>query len=161
MRRIKLTQGKFALVDDADFEWLNQWKWTASKDKGRWHALRFEGTTGNRKHVSMHSMLCDGGPEVDHKNGDSLDNRRGNLRPATRSQNEANKGKQRRKGGSSSRFKGVHFDSITSKWRACIRKNYRLIRLGRFARERDAAMAYDAAARQLFGEFAKTNFGGA
>lgn len=94
------------------------------------------------------------GREVDHINGDGLDNRRCNLRYATRQQNAANGAKK----GRSSRFKGVCFDKSRGKWLAGVKYNYVRLNLGRHATEEAAARAYDRKALELFGEFARTNF---
>jgi hypothetical protein len=93
---------------------------------------------------------------VDHRNNDGLDNRRDNLRLATRSQNMYNKLKTKSK--TSSRFIGVSFDKSRRKWEARIYYQGRKIWLGRFDSEIDAALAYDEAARKYHGEFARLNF---
>ena len=94
------------------------------------------------------------GQELDHINGDKLDNRLCNLRPATVSQNHANS-KPR---GGTSRYKGVHWFKRDGKWHAAIGYNGKLVHLGYFANEIEAAKAYDKAARRLFGEYAYCNF---
>src|SRR6185369_10082175 len=107
MKRIKLTQGKCALVDDEDFERVSQFKWVADKDKNNlWYASRhFPLGNGKRTTQKMHTFILNGLKKVDHKNSDGLDNQKHNLRPATTSQNGANRRKQARK--TSSVFKGV------------------------------------------------------
>jgi hypothetical protein len=145
-----------AIVDDADFEWLSQWKWhvTTSDGKIRYvarHAARDQGRTGKR--IYMHKVIL--GIEHgqgDHINRNKLDNRRLNLRMATPKQNYANRGKPQQL--SSSQYKGVHFDKKCNKWRARITTD----NLGYFTNEFDAARAYDAAAPHYFGEFAQLNF---
>lgn len=99
------------------------------------------------------------GLQVDHVNGDRLDNRRENLRLATNRQNCSNRLPNRRPG--TSRFKGVCWNRKAGKWQASIRVNYRRFHLGVYSDERDAALAYDRAAREHFGEFARPNLGGA
>lgn len=96
----------------------------------------------------------DAGLEPDHRNRDRLDNRRENLRPATRSQNAANSAKK----GTSSVFRGVCWDKARERWTAGIKVDYRRRNLGRFDNEVDAALAHDAAAFTAFGEFAVLNF---
>ncbi len=91
---------------------------------------------------------------VDHRNHDGLDNRRENLRPCTRKENQRN---QKIQHGKASKFKGV-FRDCPDKWTSLITVNGRKIRLGNFALEEDAAKAYDKAAQQHFGEFACLNF---
>jgi hypothetical protein len=99
--------------------------------------------------------LADDDPrDVDHEDGDKLNNQEYNLRPATRSQNMANVGKR---SGGSSKYKGVSWRESRQRWRARIKVGYQEIPCGHFAEERDAALAYDEAAEHHFGEFALTN----
>jgi hypothetical protein len=159
-RQIPLTQGKFALVDDEDFERINRFKWCVRSFRGRPHyaARGINRGDGRTETVLMHRVICDA-PEVDHVNGDGLDNRRCNLRPATRSQNQANARPRVVYAGkpATSTFKGVSFDKGTRKWRACIRVERRLRYLGVHESERAAALAYNAAALEHYGEFARLN----
>ena len=95
MKEIKLTQGKVALVDDEDFDFLNQWKWCAHKDGNNFYAVRVDYSNGraNKKFLSMHRVLLGlTDPKIfpDHKDGDGLNNQRYNLRIATPSQNVIN-----------------------------------------------------------------------
>jgi hypothetical protein len=104
----------------------------------------------------MHRFLIgEAGLYVDHRNGDGLDNRRANLRSATNSQNQANRGKSKR---NKSGFKGVYFHKPAQKFLASIQFEGKLRHLGLFADPIEAAKAYDAAALEYFGQFAKTNF---
>lgn len=154
MKKILLTRGLFALVDDADFDWLNQWKWCALEYRpGRFYAVRVK----NTKMIYMHRVVFDAvsKTEVDHENKNSLDNRRGNLRSATRSQNMSNVGLR---ADNTSGFKGVTWDRERQKWMAKIRVLQTHKFLGRFSSLIDAAMAYDASAIKHFGEFACVNF---
>jgi len=139
----------YALVDDEDYEWLSQHKWSANPDG---YALSRLGTTHGPL-VRMHRLILSCKNDVDHINGNRLDNRRQNLRPATRAQNSAN---QRPRGGSS-KFKGVSWHKKAGKWMAYIMVNYKRVYLGLHVVEEDAARAYDIAAMRLFGEFALTN----
>jgi len=95
MKEIKLTQGKFAIVDDADYNWLNQWKWYAKicSNGKRIYVARFQRINGKPTTIYMHRIItnCPEDKEVDHINGDSLDNRRKNLRIVTRSENSNNR----------------------------------------------------------------------
>lgn len=154
---IPLTKGYVASVDDADAEYLGQYKWYARVSPGVLCAARYVKSEGGEEgqHVLMHRLLLDAPKdlEVDHINRNSLDNRRCNLRLATRSQNEANKPPKRDR-----RFKGVYWRKDNHLWRALIRVHGRLYSLGQFTTEIDAARAYDAAAVEAFGEFAFLNF---
>lgn len=153
MKKIPLTQGKYAIVDDIDFEYLNQWKWT-------FHNLEYayrKDSKDNRKNILMHRAILKTptGKLTDHVNGNGLDNRRGNLRVCTSSQNQKN---QRKNKANTSGFKGVSWDKERKKWAAYINANGRLYHLGRFSIKRVAAEAYDKAAKKLHGEFARLNF---
>lgn len=159
VRFVPLTLGKFAKVDTADFTDVSRWNWCALKStRGVYYAVRGRstkesGATGKRAPVLMHRYLM-GEPteDIDHRNRDGLDNRKKNLRRATVSQNIAN-GLSR---GGSSRFKGVSLSR--GRWYASLRLNRKTIHLGSFLTEEESALAYDEAARRLFGEFARVNF---
>lgn len=159
MKQIVLSQGKVALVYDADFEWLNQWKWCTRKCRFKnrtvWYAMRTN-YNGKRQQetVYMHREIAAamGLEQVDHRDGDGLNNCRCNLRAATRQQNMRNGFKH---AGCSSRFKGVSNDR--GRWRAYIRVDKKLRHLGSFGTEQEAADAYREAAVQFFGAFARIN----
>ncbi len=161
MRQITLTQGKIALVDDDDFERLNQWKWYAIRCKTKcrdiWYAVRGLKVDGKLRRIYMHREIAAVAeiPEVDHQDGNGLHNCRQNLRPATLAQNRHN---QHKRLGCTSRFKGVSFNKNAGKWEAQIKNSGRRIYLGYFGDETMAARTYDEAARLHFGIFAKTNF---
>lgn len=160
MRTIPLTQGYVALVDDDDYERIAAFRWQAMRKRTangvRVCAIRSERVGVNRRRtVYMHREIL-GAPDhlqVDHANGDPLDNRRSNLRLCTNQQNQAN---VRKAWGGTSRFKGVHL-LPNGRWVARIGVGYRRIALGVYATEEDAAAAYDQAARRHFGPFALVN----
>lgn len=153
-RKIQLTQGKSALVDDKDYEWLMQWKWCVSTG----YAYRGFGTRKNSKGILMHREILKPKPHrfVDHINGNGFDNRRNNLRVCSRKQNNRHRIGARRT--TSSRFKGVTKNRNTIRfWQAQITANYKHYCLGSFASEIEAARAYNKAAKRLHGKFALLN----
>lgn len=157
--RVDLTQGLVALVDEADFERVvGAGKWHAHLSRGLFYAGRNfpqrEPGAPRQKRVHLHTFLT-GWSLVDHRNGDTLDNRRENLREATRSQNSRNAG---RRADNTSGFKGVSWHSGSRLWRAYITVNGQREELGSHKSPIEAARAYDAAAREHFGEFACVNF---
>ncbi len=101
LKQIKLTQGKFALVDDADFEWLNQWKWYAKESKVSWYAVRKERKneflTRKRRTVRMHNVIMKPADDqiVHHKDGDGENNQRANLQLCTLSENNTHAANKR------------------------------------------------------------------
>jgi hypothetical protein len=157
---IPLTQGKVALIDDCDAH-LAAFKWCAKRDRDgrKWYAIRKaprDGGPGRRMWLHREVLgVTDPKVEVDHKDGNGLDCRRHNLRAATTQQNQANRGVQ---ANNTSGFKGVNWRKRDRKWRAQIRVSGRNRGLGHYATPEDAARAYDAAAREAFGEFAFLNF---
>jgi hypothetical protein len=157
MKQIQLSQGKVALVDDADFEWLNQWKWHVIWDGFNWYAARNIRKGKQRQTIGMHNVILKTTRGIigDHKDHNGLNNQRQNLRICTNQQNAFN---SRPKGGSS-QYKGVSWHTRDKFWYARIRYNGRLLHLGRFNNEICAAKAYDRKAKELFNDFAYTNFG--
>jgi len=156
MKHIALTQGKIAIVDDADYDELAQYKWYAWQHCGTYYAVRNTGRKPFQDAEKMHRriMKAKKGQELDHINHCGLDNRRINLRFCTRSQNMANI----RTGRGSSKYKGVSWDKRNKNWRARIGFNYKQISIGSYKNEVEAAKAYDEQAKILFGEFACLNF---
>lgn len=145
MKKIELTQNKFALVDDADYEYLNSFKWYFN---GRYVSRQENGKT-----VYMHRQIIETDlPRIDHINGDGLDNRRYNLRPCTQSQNNQN-----RRPNAGKKYKGVYFRKDINKWRAEIKLNGKRTNIGVFVDIKDAARAYNIAAKDMFGDFAYMN----
>jgi hypothetical protein len=162
VKKIELTQGQVAIVDNIDFDYLNQWKWCADynlKSKG-YYAMRTKHlgvVDGKRKQkrIRMHRVVIEHifGRElqrkefIDHINHDPLDNRRQNLRVVSHRQNLQN---QKRK--TTSKYPGVCWSNATQKWRAYIHLNGKLKSLGYHSDEREAAKAYEKACRELVGE---------
>ena len=155
MKKILLTKGCEAIVDDGDYEYLNQWKWHAylSPNGKNHYAKRTHQLRGKKSGFLMHRAILTppGELQVDHINMDTLDNRRSNLRLATSSQNHCNT-----KGRGKSGAKGVYESGL--RWMAQIRTNKKKIYLGTFSDVRSAALAYDEAAKKYHGEFARLNF---
>ena len=163
MKQIDVGKNKVALVDDELFDELSQYEWRAEFLNNKWcvkrHALKKDGATEHHKWNIIMSRQISNAPsdmQVDHRNHNSFDNRRCSLRLATNSQNQMNRIRNPK-----SRFKyeGIVKYKIHSKYGAVITLNHKIIRLGYFATEHEAALAYDVAARKYFGEFALPNFG--
>lgn len=156
---VPLTGGKVAIVDREDAALVSHLKWFAALGCGIWYAHRSAHVPGRPPVcVRMHRVITgvtDPSTPVDHRNRCGLDNRRSNLRVCDDSRNRANCKKPFRSRGSTSRFKGVH--RYSKSWIASIRVRGRLIHLGSFLEEVAAARAYDEAATEHFGEFARTN----
>lgn len=155
MKEIKLTQGKVALVDDEDFEYLNQWKWYANKNNRCFYAVRGIKKDNKWTLEAMHRIILNTPNNMvcDHINHDGLDNRRRNLRNCTKSENGMNRvptgkvkylgvNKKWKGGGYSAKISvlGIHY---------C---------LGNYKHDWAAALAYDIAAKKYHGEFANLNF---
>lgn len=155
MKEIPLTSGGVALVDDEDFDRVSaEGSWYAAASLNTSYARRVYHLGGGRYTTrTMHGLIT-GLPYVDHVNGDGLDNRRTNLRPATASQNQAN---QRMRRDNTSGFRGVQA-APNDRWRALIIVGGKRISLGYYDAREDAARAYDAAAIKFFGEYARPNF---
>jgi hypothetical protein len=149
MKEVPLTKGTVAFVDDEDYEWAMQWKWHCT----------FYGYAQRRDHktcIWMHLEIAKrAGVEIpfriDHRNLNSLDNRRQNLRPATQSQNMANRSAPKH---NTSGLKGAYWRKDYQRWGAKIQVNYHQKSLGLFDTKEQAHAAYLAAAQQAWGEFA-------
>ena len=156
MKRIPLSQGKFAIVDDEDYQEMSKHQWILS-NKG--YAIRKKSWDGQRKTVGLHRELVQApdGFEIDHINGDPLDNRKQNLRVCTRQDNCYNSGKRK---DNTSGYKGVSWHVREKKWRAQIKQNKKRFYLGYYSVKEEAARAYDEAAQKLHGEYARPNLKG-
>jgi hypothetical protein len=149
--RIELTQSKFAVIDDADFELIQKRKWYFHKG----YALSSGKRNGAKKRDAptyMHRLInkTPDGIETDHIDRDTLNNRRLNLRSVTTAQNQMNKKSQIN---STSKYKGVFWDKQSNKWKAQIYKDGKKYSLGFFPSEDDAAKAYTIKAEELFASF--------
>jgi hypothetical protein len=152
MKEIQLTQGKVALVDDEDYEWLNQWKWYCAKG----YACRGGKRDGKAIQVYMHREIIKtpDGMYTDHINLNRSDNRKINLRTCTLTQNICNRNLQCN---NTSGYRGVAWHKANKKWVAVIAVNRNKIYLGSFFDAKEAAIVYNKAAIKYFGEFACTN----
>jgi hypothetical protein len=160
-RLIDLGEGRFALVDQADFYWLNKFRWHAEGEDIYIYAVRNDIKPGRKmKTVRMHREITNAPRHllVDHGNNKTLDNRRANLRLATSSQNAVNRRRRCDKSKASSKYTGVSLEKGRNKWLAYISFNGKRKHLGRFDNEIDAARAYDKAALEFHKEFARLNF---
>lgn len=163
MKTIPLTQGLVVKVDDEDYDRLAKHKWYAARYGGLVYAqreIRTGDTRNTRKTIQLHRLILLPKPGfiTDHEDGDGLNCQKYNLRYATYLQNGSNKKTPNRKRKKSSLFKGVSWAPDREKWRAMIRVNWKLKQLGGFDSEEAAARAYDAAAKEYFGEFACLNY---
>lgn len=150
MKRIKLSKGKVALVDEISLPILSGNKWVVTSSGTRWYAIRGRG----EKRQYMHRLLAEApkGKDVDHINGNTLDNRLINLRVCTRQQNTFNAKSRNPKSG----YKGVA--KYNKKWGARLTINGKNLYLGVFDTPEEAARKYDSIAKSIYGEFARTNF---
>lgn len=150
MKEIPLTQGKVALVDDEDFDFLNQWKWYAHKQKsGRFYAERAGKDCTN---IFMHRVIMQISPYhiTDHKDGNGLNNQKSNLRECTYPQNAQNS--RLNKGN-----KGVYYNERDKLWIARLQCNGDRKYIKSSKKKEVALAAYDSAAKFYFGDFAQTN----
>lgn len=157
--RVYLGRGLFAVIDTADAELVFEHRWYATRMGKRIYAYRRIRNGKNAPQEFMHRLLLGldrhDGLSVDHVNGDGLDNRRANLRLATNAENGRNRGPNRN---NTSGYKRVCWHRGAQKWLASIQVNRQQINLGLYDDPVEAALAYDRAAIEHFGEFAWTNF---
>lgn len=156
---IKLSQNKYTIVDDEDYEYLNQWKWHVQKNRETFYAVRNSAPRedGTRTQIRMHRLimgLTNSEILCDHKDHNGLNNKKVNLRTATVAQNNYNSTPRKN---STSKYLGVNWKCSNKKWVAQIRHNGVKVYLGIFESEIDAAVAYNRAAIKLFGEYANLN----
>jgi hypothetical protein len=163
MKKIPLTKGKHALVDDKDYEYVMRFKWYASKCGNQYYAackVLLGEIKGKRirSTILMHRLIMRPKPEQDthHINKATLDNQRNNLRNCSRSENLAS-GEMNRHSNQSSHFRGVCWDKEKKLWMAKISHKGKTINLGRYCDEKKAAKAYNSKAKELYGDYAQLN----
>jgi len=159
-REISLTQGFVAIVDAEDYERLSHYKWRVLKSPYTKYAIRTTSRKVGMKDIFMHreilGLIHGDGKLVDHKDFDGLNNCKFNIRIGTKRDNAANSHRRR---DSASKFKGVRRSrAIKERWEARIGTSNSGRFIGTFDTELEAALVYDAKAKELFGEFAKLNF---
>ena len=158
MKEILLTQGKIALVDDEDYDRVNAFKWHTENYNNRLYAKRGILINGKLKTQRMHQFIIGENVlklDIDHIDNNGLNNQKNNLRLCTHSQNMMNQEKQKNR---STKYKGVSFHKRDNIYQSNIRSNGKLIYLGSFISEIEAAKEYDKKAKELFGDFARLNF---
>lgn len=158
MQQIPLTKGHVAIVDDDDYPIVSRYKWCF--DNG-YAARKITLASKQYQKVLLHRFLTDAQPGqmVDHADGNPLNNTRANLRICNGTLNNANRRVMKiRNAATSSQYRGVFKELRRNSWRASIGLNNRRIHLGNFPSEEAAARAYDAKARELYGEFSVCNF---
>lgn len=154
---ILLSRGKEAICDIIDFDLVSGHNWCAQKGRRTFYALTNVRTNGGQASVMIHRMILNPSNsrvQVDHVDGNGLNNRRNNLRLCSSSGNNKNR---RLNINSSSGFKGVSWHKSTKKWQAYIKLNDKQIYLGSFAAKESAALAYNKAAKEFHHVYAKLN----
>ncbi len=159
MKQIKLSQNKEAIVDDKDYEYLNQWKWsyhTSGYAYRMKHAKRVKGETRKGIAYYMHRevMKAPDGKLVDHINRNKLDNRKSNLRLCSQRQNLMNRNKP---SNNTSGYKGVSYCKRDKVWEAYINADNKKEHIGKYKNIKDAVVAYNNRAYELYGEYAFSN----
>lgn len=155
MIEITLSQDKIAIIDDEDYDVVSQYHWHTRKTPHNFYAVTHIYKEDKRTTLAMHQLITlpNFGQQVDHKNGNGLDNRRENLRIVTHQENNFN----RKYTFGTSKYKGVSWHKRDNYWQATIKFNKKAKMLGYFKEEKEAALAYNVAAKKYFGEFASLN----
>lgn len=146
--------GKYMLIDDEDYHLVSSFSWHLRPDG--YASARVHGSYPKGKSILAHKLIMpeSSDHQVDHINGNGIDNQKSNLRLVTHQQNQWNQ----KKTSGSSKYKGICWDNERQKWLTQIGFNNKNIYIGRFETEHHAAMAYDISAKELFGEFSSLNF---
>lgn len=144
--RIPLTRGKQAIIDASDLHLVRPHIWRALKSKGSWYAITGDG-------LYLHQLIMGSREGTDHRDRDGLNNRRANLRPCSQQENSRNRSFRKH----SSRYKGVSWNARRNKWEAHIGHRGKVLWIGNYDVEEDAAVFYNVAAQLFHGEFASLN----
>ena len=159
MKKIELFSGEDCLVDDEDFEEISNKKWHILKNRNTYYAQTHIKLNGKDVKDYMHRIIMKLSKNderyIDHIDGNGLNNQKNNLRFCTISQNAGNSSKQKN---NTSGYKGVFYHKHSKKYQVQIMSNKKMTACGYFKTKEEAALVYDKKARELFGEFAKTNF---
>lgn len=158
MKKISLTKGFEAIIDDEDFDKVSRYRWYSDVKKRRVYAGRSErGDDGLPRSISMHRFILGhcGNLGVDHIDGNGLNNQKSNLRICTQTENL--RAFQRKRHSATSKYRGVSWSSDRKKWLSQIVVNKKTINLGRYEDDMDAAKSYNIAAEKYFGAFATLN----
>jgi hypothetical protein len=157
MKKIKLTKGMIALIDNGDFGKVSQHKWRARKARNTYYATTTRGDWRGKKQVDLHNLIMDppDGLIVDHQDRNGLHCQRNNMRYCTNAQNSKN-----RSAWGLSKYLGVSIvrHKTCVRWEAKIFSNGKRTYLGSFKTQKEAALAYDNAAKEIHGRFANLNF---
>lgn len=144
------------IIDDDDFDKIKDFSWCVNETRKGGNIYATARLKGNRKNIRMHRILIDipEGKIIDHINGNTLDNRKSNLRTCNYSENLMN---CKKRGKVTSKYKGVYYDKINKRWSCSIKLNKKDIWIGRFKTEDEAGLAYNEKAIHYFKEFARLN----
>ena len=153
MKEISLTKGAVAIVDDEDYEELNSHKWYLNSEG---YAIRDSWGKGKKTAIRMHRQIANTPKDMDtdHINNNRLDNRKSNLRICTRAQNIRNSSLR---ADNACGYKGVSLHKFSGLYHARINVEKKVISLGYFKNPKEAAIAYNKAALEYFGEFSNIN----
>lgn len=154
MKDIPLGRGVVAFVNDDDYMWLSQYKWHHARGKNTFYAVRTATVSGRQTTERMHRLLLPGVAQVDHIDGNGLNNQRWNLRGSNNTTNHRN---QRMRVDSTTGLKGVYWYEARKMYRAYIKVDNKTIYLAWTKDKYEASRAYDEAAIKYFGEFSLTN----